>query len=365
MRLKLGTRRSAITFDAGRAGIRACQVRGGRGVSTCETLCVGLPMVGAIDETETGARLARMVGQADFEGRDVSLVLSPPTTRFFTLKVPDKALTQDERQVQQALQFEVARELRSDPGALETRFWRLPEGNRAGFNVMAVALETQRTLAWLSPLQAAGLMLRRIDVSPCALTRLALQMRAAEPDALWGVLDLGCGEANLTVVLGDTPVYVRTLTVSSRDWTARLARSLDVAPAAAETIKRRYGVSLEERGVRETGPSVAQLSDEELAQVVFGVLRDPLEHLVADIGRCMAYILENYTGLRVSHMVLAGGASRLRGLREFLELQLSVPVDMLATSNEAGAAWARPLPGEITPEAAIAIGGALLDWEGA
>lgn len=363
------TRNSAITFDVGTAGIRAFQVAGrGSRVSGRDALRLQLPL-----SRERGdevprpdySRIVRLVGQGDFVGSDVAIVLSPPEVRFCALKVPKKALTQPDGRVREVVAWEVAREMRADVHELEVRYWELPPGHQQSVNVMAVALPIERALTWFRLFARDQLRLRRIDVSPCALVHLGCRMSVPRENELWGVLDLGYRRATLTVALGNVPVYIRLLPVSSDAWTRSLAEAFEVGYAAAEQIKRTQGIRPVERGIRPPQPDQPLLNAEDIPHVVFGLLRESLDDLVSEINKCFAYVMQNFPDVNATRLLLAGGGANLGGLTQYLETELGLSVGPLEAASAARAAdWERPLTDiTIQPEASIALGGAVLDLE--
>jgi Tfp pilus assembly PilM family ATPase len=375
------SRKSAITFDVGTAGIRAYQVtaRGTHLTSRDSLQLELLPSPAQPDQPPPPpdyARLARLVGQASFVGNEIALVLSPPDVRFCALRLPKKALAQPPKRVRQALAWEVAREMRTDATELEVRYWELPPGHQQGLNVMAVALPIEQALVWHELFARDHLYLRRIEVSPCALVHLACRMHTPAENELWGILDLGYRRTTLTVVLGKVPAYIRSLPISSDLWTRRLAEGFEVAHAGAEQIKRTHGIWPAERGIRRTQSDQALLDAQDTASAVFALLREPVDDLVEQINRCFAYVLRNFSDVNATRLLLAGGGANLRGLADYLEVQLDVSVALLASQAEPPLAqpgpehtqpsrrWERPLPETIVqPEAATALGGALLDLE--
>ncbi len=367
----LTAKRSAVTFDIGAAGIRACQLQPRAGAPAVRDLLRvdrGLPE----DPDETPAppaldapTLARLVGQGRFAGQDVALLISPPEVQFIPLKVPEPALRQSPERVQQALKWEVAQESRRAAHELEVRYWRLPPGPGQQSNVMAVLLPTAAALSWCDQLRNQRLSLSRIDVTPAALVRLAQQFWTPQPTDLWGVLDLGLRQSTLTVVVGQTPTYIRLLTVCAHQWTRQIARTFEISYSAAEQLKR-------EHGVRPTGQPAPSASDgrirsraDDVTGALSSVLRDSLRALAQEVTRCFSYMLHSYPEQSLQRLLLAGGAAQLRGLPELLRAELDIPVDLLASDPVAGApAWERPLAGtRVTPQSAAVIGAGLLDLE--
>lgn len=375
----LCSRNSAITFDVGSAGIRAFQVAArGSHLTSRDLLQLELSPARPRDDQELPppdySRLARLVGQANFTGNQIGLVLSPPDAHFCALRLPKKALAQPEERIRQALVWEVAREMRADASDLEVRHWLLPPGHHQGLNVMAVALPIERALAWHELFARDRLCLRRIAVSPCALVHLACRMQTPAENELWGILDLGFRRSTLTVVLGHVPAYIRSLSASSDMWTRRLAEGFEVAHPAAEQIKRVHGMRFAERGFRPPQADQPLLNAHDTPSVVFALLREPVDDLVHQINRCFSYVLQNFSDVNATRLLLAGGGANLSGLADYLQVQLDVDVHLLASDVPAPCdargphppiqpvPWERPVPdADIRPETAAAVGGALLD----
>jgi Tfp pilus assembly PilM family ATPase len=283
-------------------------------------------------------------------------------------------LSEGDERVQAALKWEVSRETRSEPNDLEVRHWLLPPGHHQGLNVMAAAIATRQAVQRFGLFTRHHLHLRRLDVSPCAVVRAACQVWAPAENELWGVLDIGFRQASLTIVVGQIPTYIRSLSATTDQWTRQLATALDVPGAVAERLRREHGIRPVERGVGcSLGEAAAleRLDAEALPGVFFGLLRESLDNLVRDVNRCFSYILQNFTDLNVSRLFLAGGGAYLRGLASFLDLQLGVPVFPLTASADrenaegAGGAASKLSAVEFGPTAAAAVGGAILDLEAA
>jgi type IV pilus assembly protein PilM len=366
---RLFTRRSAVTFDLGAAGIRACQfAQRGAVPQVCDVLALergyaadaDTPVLPPVD----AGQLARLMGQGRFAGRDVALVVSPPEVQFYPMRLAEAVLSQPPARVIQALAWEVAHQSRTGPEELEVRYWQLPTPRGHEPNVMAVALARRLAEEWCTAAARQGLTLRRIDVSPCAVVKVACQFWQPAPTDLWGVLDLGLRHATLTVVLGTVPVYVRSMAVSAHQWTRQVAAAFEVPYAVAEQLKREHGVAATARGVRGSGGGHSLLHARDLGSALSSILSEPLRTLANDVARCFAYVMHAYPDGAVKRLYLAGGGSELRGLPALLQKELDIPVQRLARDADTPAA--NPLsPMPLAPRGAAALGGALLDLEAA
>jgi Tfp pilus assembly PilM family ATPase len=361
-------RYSAIVFDLGATGWRACQLRRrGATVETFENLRLDLPPESiprgeAPDPSASvedpaarlAARAARLMEQARFRGRDVGLVLSPRDVQFHALAVPPGLLSQSPQRVQEALRFELSHIARSDPAKLEIRYWSLPDAAAARHNVMAVTMDRSLAQAWVRRMEEQGLHLRRLDVAPLAQARLGSHLFPSSESDLWGVLDAGYHQATLTILVGSTPTYIRSMPTSLCTWTARLAQALDIAPTLAEQLHYHHGISA--GAVAPVEPIQGQLEDQaDLGPLFFSLLREQLTQLADEIVRCLSYVLQAHPETNATRVLLAGSGGALPGLAEFLELHVGLPVAVLRAPD------APRLPGG--PDLSAALGGALLDLE--
>jgi Tfp pilus assembly PilM family ATPase len=378
MRSWLCARRSAITFDVGAAGLRAYQLRQrGQDLVPCDALAFERTPTDPSGRTEPptapvvdAAQLSRLIGQGHFVGPDVALVLSPPDVQFLPIRLPAQALAQSAERIEQALKWEVAQESRHGAENLEVRHWTLPAGVGQSANVMAVVASSELVLRWCDLLEQQRLTLRRVDVSPCALVRLACCVWAPAEGDLWGVLDLGLRHSTLTVVIGRSPTYIRSLSVCAHHWTQKLAEAFEVPYATAEHLKREQSVQATDRGVRAAAEGGNLLQAADLSGAFSGVLRESLRVLAQETGRCFSYVMQGFPDTSVKHMFLAGGGAGLSGLPAVLGAELGIPVSLLATDGKTGReslAAQRPDPFfgvALPPQAAAALGGAILDLEG-
>lgn len=362
LRSLIAARHSAIVLDPGAGGTRICQLlRRGARTAIRDLLRVGLPLPAPAPESaaESAAddglgdlvrRMPRLVRQGRFSGVEVGLVVPIGLVRFHSLNITEAGLRQHPEVVQQALKFEIAREQRTDAVEVEVRYWRLPPGQSLRHNIMAVALSGVLARRWSRAFASAGLRLKQLCVAPCAHVRLAARIWPPDARDLWGIIDLGAKQTTLTAVVGDVIAYVRALTGAADQWTRRLSEGLDVSLADAERIKRAHGVA---QAVSPT-PN-AHAATEDPASVVFGLLRDRLEALAQEVERCFSYVLNHYAALTPARLVLTGGAAVTPGLADYLSQRLSVAVMTLGNGET----------GDFPTDAAAAIGGALLDLEGA
>lgn len=340
-------RRSAVVFDVGAAGVRAVQASSVGGQHRLrDALCLRRPLVGEDGKTPTPAEVAglaaRMIGQGRFIGREVGLVLAPPDVHFHALRVADSLLNQPSAAVCEALAWEVAKELRAEATELEVRYWPLPPNHRQGLNVMSVSMARAQARGWVQHFADAGLGLRRIDVAPCTLLEFAQNAGQAPSQGLWVIIDLGLAKTHITVLIDQTPVYIRSIETRGDAWTREIAQSFDLEYAEAEALKRRHGL-------------LSASGDDDLRNALRRALNEPIEALIHETTLCCRYIGQSYVGRPVERVLLAGGGAHLPGLAERIQTVLDVPVAALRSDLIPAA----------QSELISCVGGALRDLEAA
>lgn len=357
---------STVTFDVGTGGMRLCQLRSRAGQPRVrDSLKINLTPSGkAADKPAIDARrMLRSIANGDFVGRDVNLILSPPAVSFFPLSLPAAVMKQTPERLESAIKWEVSRGIREPVESLEVRWWKLPHATGQQPNVMVVALPTAVALEFHRQLAAAGLQLRRIDVSPCALARSMRLVMPADVHEVCGILDLGMRQTTLTMVVEGAPVYVRSLPITGPVWTRMVSDALKIGGDMAESIKRRVGI-VPGSSAAHHADTTTDLSDEMLPGVLFRLLREPLEALVQEILDCFSYVFRSHSDYHTGRLWLAGGGANLAGLPEYLEMTCGMSVARLAHQPCEGESQ-ESNGGCFDVDTAICVGGALLDAEAA
>jgi len=263
------------------------------------------------------------IQRADFRGRQVICALCPPDIDLHALGLPDLS-AQPENQVDDIVHWEIKRLTSPETGEIETSHWRLPEGTRGSPNIIGVAT-SQASVALLSQrCRGVGLDCIGIDASPCALARAASTLAPREQTDVWGVLDLGHRQSRLLICMGHTPVLARSAGSGGEEWTQRLAEELKLSDEAAEVHKCDHGIAPSRRGARREPAPGAPRS--ELASILFGVLRQTLTKLVAEIERSYSYVLGCYPSGVARDLIIVGGGAATHQLPEYLGDNLGITV---------------------------------------
>ena len=335
-------RRTPIGLDIGESGVRAVQLLRSEGGQpsdgyryTVEGLTfsdwqAGLDASGLADPDghrgshhQLASRIQSCLRMGTFRGREVAAALDPPFVEFHTLELPPTVFSDDNTEVGKVVRWELGRLTNESVEEVETRFWPLPATRAAAPNAIGVAAHSGAVNQRVSTCKEARLICTCLDTGATALSRFGAILSAWKPEDVWGVLDVGYRDARLTLCVEDVPVLVRRVGTGGRDWTQRVADTLQLGLKAAEVHKCDHGIALTARGVRKASEDPP---GRELSAILLGALRGDLRDLAAEIKRSYEYVLSCYPKRRAADLILVGGGAALRRLPEYLNDLLGIPV---------------------------------------
>lgn len=338
------TRTSLIGVDIGTCSLRAAQLtHAGDGWRIHHW--VNLPTEPTSPEPPKVDRQAEMqlaFGPGTFTGHRSALVLSPPHIEYKLLDVPAVLLDKPSAELRNALQFELDRQLPWPVAESELAAWSIKPDAKGKTGAMVVSARSASVEHQLGILERQQLECVRADIVPNALIALlGATLPSPETEPLWGVLDIGFHSARLYLMHAGRPVYARVLHGGGREVTQTLAEALRIDFCLAEQYKRIYGIRKSDRGFRSVVGGPAQISENELPDVLFGILRPTLEAMTKEIERSCRFALGQLPGVPTGPLYLIGGGAQLRGLTEALSGALGIPVLLPDAASALPAARAR------------------------
>jgi type IV pilus assembly protein PilM len=160
---------------------------------------------------------------------------------------------------------------------------------------------------------AAGLKPTVIDLTPFAVLR-----SLAEPDHLGlvpeaeALIDVGASVTNIIVHQGGVPRFVRILLLGGNDITEAVSERMGVPMEQAEVVKQQMGMPAD----------VVQSGEHPASRV----LEAAGSNWVEEVRGSLDYYLAQMGSVRISRVVLSGGAAQLRGLAARLESATRLPI---------------------------------------
>jgi type IV pilus assembly protein PilM len=181
-----------------------------------------------------------------------------------------------------------------------------PDGKDKKMLVLLTAVKKEMVDERLKLFKEAGLELSRVTLNSIAtanaFNRLGPQVSASGKAK--AVLDIG-GSASCFMIFKDSsPRFARDIFVGSQELTKKIANTLGVDMAQAETLKRQPG--------------------EKLAQII-EACDMPVNTLITEIRLSIDYFMTE-KNIQVDELFLAGGGSLLNGIEGVFEKNLGLPV---------------------------------------
>ncbi|MFQ5462347.1 MAG: pilus assembly protein PilM [Phycisphaerae bacterium] len=334
------TRRSAIALDVGCTGVRAVQLQHrGQQWSTIhssrvEARAASRDPADVPEQTDVGlaAKWGRWieacVARAEFQGKQVSVVISPPDVEFHTLELPENVLVAVAEDVSAIVRGEMQR-LIPDAAHLDSAaYWRLPPTSMSAPNLVSCATPSGLLEDVMRACRSAHLDCVTVDTSATALCRFGNLLCGFDDNTIWGILDVGYRQTRLVLCLGSVPILVRCAGGGGQSWTRQIAENLGISAKAAEVHKCSHGIL--PPSDRTSGAAPADERNG-LGAMLFGVLRNELIPITAEIKRSYEYALSCYARRRPADLMVVGGGAALRHLPDFLSDELGIPVRPAST----------------------------------
>ena len=313
-------------LDIGTSGVRAAELKLGKGVTTLERFGqVALP-VGAVRDGEVievdavAAAVKQLWAQAKFSTKRVvvgvanqKVVVRQVDLPWLPVEELRKSLAfqvQDfiPMPVEQAiLDFHPLEEFTSESGARMLR-------------VLLVAASRDMVRSALAAVEGAGLQPTMVDLTSFAVLRSQVTAGAGLAVESEALVDIGASVTTIVVHQAGVPRFVRILLMGGGDITDAVAERMGVPAEQAETFKQATGLT-----------PIAALADPHPA---VRALESTVAAFVEEVRGSLDYYLAQPGSARVSRVVLSGGGSRLGGLGDRIATATRLPVQLAAPMAE-------------------------------
>ncbi len=212
-------------------------------------------------------------------------------------------------------------------------------------NVMVVAARKDIVSDHISTLRKAGLEPTAISVIPFALQAAARKYAQVRPEETVCVLDVGAEFTDMVFLKGERLDLARTITTAGNALTEAMTVAITTEEGQlaldaydAENYKRKYGIpSEEETELLPNGIMVKRLAT---------LQRPALERFVAEINRSIDYYRREFGEAKIDRILMCGGSAAMKGLREYIQTNLGIPIELFDPFRSAGLYRKGSLPEE-------------------
>jgi type IV pilus assembly protein PilM len=202
-------------------------------------------------------------------------------------------------------------------------------------------------------MEGAGLEPVAVDHEAFALLRAMESSNLMPPPGQsCVVMNMGATYTDLNIIHGSDVTVTRSIPIGGNALTTSLASALNTTMEEAEWQKRR--INLMNDALQDGAPDVAR-------QVTLPIIDELIRELRRSVIFFQSQAAEAGVNVAVEQLVLAGGASQLQGLPEYLRERLGMSVatlDPLTASSSV-----RSEMSDRGPELAVAVGLALKDYD--
>lgn len=195
-------------------------------------------------------------------------------------------------------------------------------------DLLIAALPKKTVDPYVSVLKKAGLLLKSLEVESLAIARSLIKNEVSPHPLL--IIDLGANRTGFIIFSGYSVRFSSILPISFRQLTETIAQVLKIDFKEAEELKLKYG--LQEKYRLRIGDGTKK---EREAGRLFEILLPNLNNLVSQIKKYLDYYLTHVfhehlppDGKIIEKVLLCGGGANLKGISEFLSLQLKTPVQV-------------------------------------
>jgi type IV pilus assembly protein PilM len=157
-------------------------------------------------------------------------------------------------------------------------------------------------------LRAANLSPGVLDADVFALQN-SVEISIDRPEGNYGIVTIGAGELGINVVYGGMSAFSRDSSYGGAQITAAIMSEYGVSFDTAERIKL-GGTELDARKKEGVGK----------------IVTNEISAWVKEIKRALDFVATTYPDEEINEILLAGGSSRIAGLRSYLEQETHIPV---------------------------------------
>ncbi|MBZ9572048.1 type IV pilus assembly protein PilM [Patescibacteria group bacterium] len=195
-------------------------------------------------------------------------------------------------------------------------------------DVFIAALPKKTIDPYVPCLKKAGLIPRVLEIESLAIIRALIKNEVSPFPVL--IIDLGATRTSFIIFSGYSLRFTSSIPISSQNLTQAISRSLKVDLKKAEELKIKYGLQERYRLKIENGTKKEAERGE-----IFEAMAPALTSLVEEIKKYLSFYRSHAShehlppdGKRVEKILLCGGGANLKGLSDFLSLELKIPVEL-------------------------------------
>lgn len=195
-------------------------------------------------------------------------------------------------------------------------------------DVLVVAFPKEIVDAYVNPLKKAGLNIKALEIEPLAITRALIKNGLSPHPVL--LIDLGENGTGLMIFSGYSLRFTSFIPISSKQFTKTISDALGVSFQEAETLKLKYGLSKKYKIKIKNGIE-KEINQGKISEALFPLLTDLTKRIEKYLGYYNTHVSHEHLspdGKIIEKILIFGGGANLKGIGQFLSLNLKVPTEL-------------------------------------
>jgi type IV pilus assembly protein PilM len=336
-----------VGLDIGSSAVKAVEVKaGGKGGSEYQLVNVGiepLPPEAIVDGAimDSGAvidAIQRLFTGQKIKGQEVATSVSGNAVIVKKISLPQMS----PEELAESIHWEAEQYIPFDIQDVAIDYEVIEGGGSGGnMDVLLVAVKKDKISDYTSAISQAGKTPSIVDVDVFALQNAYEVNYGIDAGRVVALLNVGASIMNINIVKGPTSIFNRDIAVGGNQYTDAIQKDLNLSFEQAEALKR--------------GQRVEGAAPENLHPILAAVS----ENIALEIQKTFDFFKATSSEDRIDRVMLAGGTSKVPGLRDLLADRFDAGVELLNPFNSITynpRDFDPDFMNELGPQAAIAVG---------
>ena len=341
-----GKKKGLVGLDIGSSAVKAIELKaGGKGGDEYQLVNIGiepLPPEAIVDGAimDSGAvidAVQRLFQTQKIKTPDVATAVSGNAVIVKKISLPQ--MSQEE--LAESIHWEAEQYIPFDIQDVALDYEVIEGGGGGNMDVLLVAVKKDKISDYTSAITQAGKNAAIVDVDVFALQNCYEVNYGVDPGRVVALLNVGASIMNINVVKGGTSIFNRDIAVGGNQYTDAIQKDLNLSFDQAEALKK---------GERVDGAAPENLHP--ILQVVS-------ENIAMEIQKTFDFFRATSSEDRIDRIFLAGGTSKVQGLRDLLSERFEAGVETLNPFNSVTynpRDFDPDFINDVAPQAAIAVG---------
>jgi len=341
-----GKKKGLVGLDIGSSAVKCIELKaGGKGGDEFQLVNIGmepLPPEAIVDGAimDNGAvidAVQRLFQTQKIKTADVATSVSGNAVIVKKISLPQ--MSQEE--LAESIHWEAEQYIPFDIQDVALDYEVIEGGGGGNMDVLLVAVKKDKISDYTSAISQAGKNAAIVDVDVFALQNCYEVNYGIDPGRVVALLNVGASIMNINVIKGGTSIFNRDIAVGGNQYTDAIQKDLNLSFDQAEALKK---------GERVDGAAPENLHP--ILQVVS-------ENIAMEIQKTFDFFRATSSEDRIDRIFLAGGTSKVQGLRDLLSERFEAGVETLNPFNSVTynpKDFDPDFINDLAPQAAIAVG---------